>query len=1309
METQQSDKLRFEAKPMFERKSPRFLVHERVVRPRPIQEGHIPTERLVDALVQGLRKAVEDVLDRHSVPDQDRFYVSLASDRLRNASNAFFVTGKEWREQGLRAETLLENLSKMLNSNEQFELDDSFQLSVVHVQPPPRGSGPKRLQAKKKQYYRPGCWSNVRLRDVKRSQIKIRRNAPGWCAARAIVTAKALYEIGPRNKAARRQWTEMDRNLDRRQEAAKRLMFEAGLGPRPWGPSELEQVMRAPSLRDYKLVVVDAQRSYLCRVYGRGPAMIGILYDDNHYDALSSIPGFLVKKFFCPTCFKGYDKAGRHRCPGNRAIHCSSCGQNTCLEYRQAFLPYKSPHLECEDCHRSFFGPTCLQNHKTRTINGQSALENTSVCTTRQKCGTCGLYMDSEKEDIQQHKCGHAKYHCCGEYVEVENHKCFIQKESLEERNEDHVPPLHIFFDIECKQEGGKHVPNLLVCERVDEDRPRHWSGEDCVYQFLLQLEQWCEGGKQPLTVLAHNFQGYDSYPIIEKLHLLCSKLKQVRNGGKVLQLTCFKNVRFIDSMSFLPIKLSKFPKTFGLPEEKLKKGYFSHLFNTDDHQKYVGPLPPVEDYMPNAMSQEEKEAFLRWHAEKTSQGYIFHFQQELLTYCQSDVKLLKEGCLKFKEEFEAEAGFDPFDCMTMASACNRFLGTHCLEKDTIASEPLRGWGGRRVNQSPAAFEWLAWEGRDKILKHAHQGGEFRPLPGRHYTVDGYHEETRTVYEFDGCFWHGCPTCFPHRHEAHPRHLGRTMADVFKDRNKKHDLLREAGYHVISKWECEWKRERTSNPDIQDFLKDHHVPQPLDPRDAFFWGRTNAYSLYYKVKEGEEVHYYDFKSLYPFINKYGEYPVGHPEIITQPGVEETVVKIQSLDPKDCYFGLIRCTVVPPTNLLHPVLPYKCSDKLTFPLCRTCVQETIDAPLHSKKLDDCHHGDKERALTGTWCTPELVKASDKGYTLISVDQVYHFRERKKLFGKYIDTWLKKKEEVSGFPKGCDTMGQKCRHTQRWYHREQIHLDVHKIQKNPGRRYLSKQMLNSMWGKFGQATNKLQVKEFVEPEDFWKFLDSNKADIKYISPLHADRVEVHHKMQENCEADSPHLNIFIASFTTCLARLHLYEVMDKLGDRLLYSDTDSNVFVRRPGDSYQPPLGDFLGDFTNELEKEGDFIEEFCSGGPKNYGYQTDQREVVCKVRAFSLNAEGKAQLNYNVLRENTRAELMDPQPEARGTHIHWSNTIKRNPKEYSLHSEEKTKVFKLVYNKRILDPETFYTYPYRYMSQDPQNVCEPMEL
>ena len=652
----------------------------------------------------------------------------------------------------------------------------------------------------------------------------------------AIVTARGVNLAG-RDKRLRRQWTDPTRNLRRRQGAAERLMAEVGLGPGAWGPAELRQVATAPSLSQYWIVVLDGNRTYLPMVYGRGPRTLYLYYNDHHYDTIKSITGFLVKNYFCETCLKGYDSAGCHRCPGNRAVHCTSCGQNTCSEYKEAFQMYRSPTVTCGDCHRSFFGATCLLNHKTHTIGGQPALGTTSVCHTRRKCGTCHLYLKTKKE-IRQHKCGHAKCHSCKEYVNIDTHRCYVQKATLEEPDEDTVPPLHVFFDIEAKQGRTKHIPNLLVCQRSDDDVFHRWYGEDCVRAFLLKLEEWCEDGKQPLTVLAHNFQGYDSYPSIEKLHLLGSHLKQIRNGGKVLQLTCFKNhcVRFIDSMSFFPMKLSKFPKTFGLTE--LKKGYFPHLFNKDGNQDYVGPLPPVEDYLPNSMSVDDKKEFLSWHADLTRRGYVFDFKKELMEYCQSDVRLLKEGCMTFMRDFRAEAGFDPFECMTIASACNRFLRTHKLEEGTIAVEPLQGWGGRKVNQSPVAFEWLTWEGyrRETTLQHAHQGGEFRPLPGRHYTVDGYDQAKRTVYEFDGCFWHGCPSCFPQRHEPHPRHLGKTMADVCQEREEKHRLLREAGYRVVSMWECQWKRLRTREPASHPAV----APRPscasaLGPTGRLFW------------------------------------------------------------------------------------------------------------------------------------------------------------------------------------------------------------------------------------------------------------------------------------------------------------------------------------------------------------------------------------------------------------------------------------------------------------------------------------------
>ena len=169
--------------------------------------------------------------------------------------------------------------------------------------------------------------------------------------------------------------------------------------------------------------------------------------------------------------------------------------------------------------------------------------------------------------------------------------------------------------------------------------------------------------------------------------------------------------------------------------------------------------------------------------------------------------------------------------------------------------------------------------------------------------------------------------------------------------------------------------------------------------------------------------------------------------------------------------------------------------------------------------------------------------------------------------------------------------------------------------------------------------MQVREFTEPQAFHDFLDSDQNDIRYVSTLTEDRVEVHYTKQDHCESLSPNLNIFVACVTTCWARLRLYEALQLLGEQVLYFDTDSVVFAHRPGQA-SPALGQYLGKFKDELG-HSDSIVEFCSAGPKNYGYKTWAGKTVCKVRGFSLNCQGAAQLNYHVLRQNVLDKLHTP--------------------------------------------------------------------
>ena len=101
------------------------------------------------------------------------------------------------------------------------------------------------------------------------------------------------------------------------------------------------------------------------------------------------------------------------------------------------------------------------------------------------------------------------------------------------------------------------------------------------------------------------------------------------------------------------------------------------HLFNTPENQSYVGPFPAPHYYMPEVMSVSGSKAFETWHAQQTGTS---NFAEELVAYCESDVKLLKEGCLKFKKLFEEKSKFNSFSCMTIASACNCDLRQNRME-----------------------------------------------------------------------------------------------------------------------------------------------------------------------------------------------------------------------------------------------------------------------------------------------------------------------------------------------------------------------------------------------------------------------------------------------------------------------------------------------------------------------------------------------------------------------------------------------------------------------------------------------------
>ena len=302
-------------------------------------------------------------------------------------------------------------------------------------------------------------------------------------------------------------------------------------------------------------------------------------------------------------------------------------------------------------------------------------------------------------------------------------------------------------------------------------------------------------------------------------------------------------------------------------------------------------------------------------------------------------------------------------------------------------------------------------------------------------------------------------------------------------------------------------------------------------------------------------------------------------------------------------------------------------------------------------------------------------------------------RTNLFAPYVDTWLKIKQESSGYPSWAQTDAQKEDYVKNYKAREGIDLDPQHIKKNPGRKATAKLMLNSFWGKFGEQMNKMKTKQITEPHELIDHLNDTTIEISDVRILSADVIELTYKKIEEDAVKGSKTNIFIAAFTTCQARLKLYESLEALGDRVLYYDTDSVIYTWKPCQT-EIPLGDYLGDMTNELD-EGDYIVEFVSGGAKNYGYATKHGKIVCKVRGFSLNVRGAKQLNYQVMRQNILDEILDPQDERRDTDIVNPRHFQRDPIAKKIKTETQVKKYGLVFDKRVLHVGTFKSYPYGY--------------
>lgn len=77
-------------------------------------------------------------------------------------------------------------------------------------------------------------------------------------------------------------------------------------------------------------------------------------------------------------------------------------------------------------------------------------------------------------------------------------------------------------------------------------------------------------------------------------------------------------------------------------------------------------------------------------------------------------------------------------------------------------------------------------------------------------------------------------------------------------------------------------------------------------------------------------------------------------------------------------------------------------------------------------------------------------------------------------------------------------------------------------------------------------------------------------------------VEHPENTFTASESKNLSLITGAYTTAHARLQLYKELSKLGNRLLYCDTDSIVYIETDDpNEYRPKLGPNIGDLVSEV--------------------------------------------------------------------------------------------------------------------------------
>lgn len=966
---------------------------------------------------------------------------------------------------------------------------------------------------------------------------------------------------------------------------------------------------------------------------------------------------------FCHKCscfFARQKQCPHHSCAKATSETCTFCHccEGVCKSCRRTDCEEESLGLVCDLCHSLHKSELCQMLHQ-------------ELCCERiaRKCVHCGQ---------KEHKgilCFHYRCRTCGEEVDKRSslvHECYLQRESLKK-------PMtrYVVYDFECAlNEQKEHIPYLAtatlpfekeeeaVLLQLKEDFKTnvYKSSNLCSTVFVFWGLQGVYGffdfirhkSLQKFHFLAHNARAYD-HIIIKKVMMQKFRLYSVdiKRGQKYLQMAYPSlKIVFKDSLSFIPSSLRSMSKDFGISE--FAKGYFPHEIITEEYLKqaqsteFVVDMPPRK-YFEIEGTEQEINSMNLWLDTWYSENNRWKLKEEAIQYCVSDTVLLSEAIRQFRHqcltitenlkrpddlEFDKIVPLDPFQFVTLPSAIMSFYLSQMLPQKTIAILDRYP-----CIQSQVEHEYLCY------IEHTQNVALKRGQIIIGATVDGYDEETKTIYQFHGCFWHGCRRCF----QGGDRNARSktTFEELYMTTSNRTELLRSNGYHVVEKWECDWEREKEFDADVKSFFEIYGDEikelQPLDPREAYKGGKSEVY----KFRVDSEICMVDFVSQYPTVmlgiskNPYSQeqvywnLPTGHPTIIRNP---------VQYDLTPNRLGIAKVRVIPPKRLYAPFLSFQVPSRLgasyevLYGLCKTCMLD--------RSRVTCTHDDFDRSFVGTWTLSEIEYALSIGYQVSKWFEVWEYHSHSStLFQDFIVPFMctKIQSKANGLVNNGEFTDEGKEVASYLYELTGKKVVPDDFEDNPARRTVAKLIQNAFTGKWGQKEEYSNSACFYSSDmkACMRIINDGNVDISYLEVIPVSDEEemicMNYTPKTGSSTTYTRKNDHIVAHITAYGRIMLNQLENQLGPSLIYCDTDSAYHQKIE----RPPY--HTGFRTGDLELELASGSNWRALGRKSYSYLKSDRSLVSRQKGVSLKASALQRFDVGVMKqliENTKRMMED---------------------------------------------------------------------